>query len=224
MESSIYPPPSYPWLCWPKVIVGTRSSVGTLCFLHSRSLTMHHYISYRQIPSFGRDTIWKFTANSSKMKMLAAQDLENLLQVRVIDILHDLYDSSVFSSVPSLCLMVSCQNRIIREFYDFYLFSDTGTASPSLECIMISLFLWWTMSHLSLATNFKNSKTKPAQVSKWKNLNGSLRLKFGRIRSINQKSNLQVHAQLVWTCMCLLLLSPVQPIHQEYCLFNPQHP
>jgi hypothetical protein len=37
--------------------------------------------SYREIPSFGRDTIRRFAANCSEMKKMAAHDFENLLQV-----------------------------------------------------------------------------------------------------------------------------------------------
>jgi hypothetical protein len=37
--------------------------------------------SYRQISTFGRDTIRKFDANVSAMKKLAARDWEDLLQV-----------------------------------------------------------------------------------------------------------------------------------------------
>ena len=36
---------------------------------------------YRQIPTFGRDTIRKFANNASGMKKLAARDFEDLLQV-----------------------------------------------------------------------------------------------------------------------------------------------
>ncbi len=38
---------------------------------------------YRQIPTFGRDTIHRFDANVSAMKKLAARDWEDLLQVCV---------------------------------------------------------------------------------------------------------------------------------------------
>lgn len=34
------------------------------------------------MPSFGRDTIRRFTTNVSELKKLAARDFENLLQVR----------------------------------------------------------------------------------------------------------------------------------------------
>jgi hypothetical protein len=37
---------------------------------------------YREIPTFGRDTIRKFKQNASGMKKLAARDFEDLLQVR----------------------------------------------------------------------------------------------------------------------------------------------
>jgi hypothetical protein len=37
--------------------------------------------SYRQVPTFGRDTIRKFSNNASEMKKLAARDFEDLLQV-----------------------------------------------------------------------------------------------------------------------------------------------
>lgn len=37
--------------------------------------------SFREIPSFGRDTIRRFTANCSEMKKMVAHDFENMLQV-----------------------------------------------------------------------------------------------------------------------------------------------
>lgn len=36
---------------------------------------------YRWVPTFGSDTIRKFTTNASEMKKLAARDFEDLLQV-----------------------------------------------------------------------------------------------------------------------------------------------
>ncbi|KAH7923645.1 hypothetical protein BV22DRAFT_1015047 [Leucogyrophana mollusca] len=38
---------------------------------------------YRQVPTFGRDTIRRFSANSSEMKKLAARDFEDLLQCAI---------------------------------------------------------------------------------------------------------------------------------------------
>jgi hypothetical protein len=57
--------------------------------LNSRYVPLAYYYistnivcSYRQIPTFGRDTIRRFHANVSAMKKLAARDWEDLLQVR----------------------------------------------------------------------------------------------------------------------------------------------
>ncbi|KIM86284.1 hypothetical protein PILCRDRAFT_4798 [Piloderma croceum F 1598] len=39
---------------------------------------------YQEIPSFGRDTICRFSANSSEMKKMTAHDFENLLQCSIV--------------------------------------------------------------------------------------------------------------------------------------------
>jgi hypothetical protein len=39
--------------------------------------------SFRQVPTFGRDTIRRFVNNVSELKRLAARDFADLLQVRV---------------------------------------------------------------------------------------------------------------------------------------------
>jgi hypothetical protein len=40
--------------------------------------------SFRQVPTFGRDSVRRFSNNVSELKRLAARDYENLLQVRVL--------------------------------------------------------------------------------------------------------------------------------------------
>ncbi|EIM83665.1 uncharacterized protein STEHIDRAFT_133509 [Stereum hirsutum FP-91666 SS1] len=47
----------------------------------SRILQCPH--GYRQVPTFGRDTIRKFHTNASEMKKLAARDFEHLLQCAI---------------------------------------------------------------------------------------------------------------------------------------------
>lgn len=42
------------------------------------------YFSFRSVPTFGRDTIRRFSNNASAMKKLAARDFEDLLQVSTI--------------------------------------------------------------------------------------------------------------------------------------------
>jgi hypothetical protein len=56
--------------------------------LNEQYVSMRHTISsdlhstrYRQVPTFGRDTIRKFSNNASGMKNLAGRDFEDLLQV-----------------------------------------------------------------------------------------------------------------------------------------------
>jgi len=60
------------------------------------SLELHTdtYPSYRQIPTFGRDTIQRFRCNVSELKKMAAQDFEDLLQVD--------FKSPLFASLNSL--------------------------------------------------------------------------------------------------------------------------
>ena len=43
-------------------------------------------LSFRLVPSFGRDTIRRFSSNVSEMKRLAARDLEDLLQVCAVSL------------------------------------------------------------------------------------------------------------------------------------------
>ena len=40
-------------------------------------------MSFRQVPTFGRDTIRRFHRNVSEMKRLAARDFEDVLQVSI---------------------------------------------------------------------------------------------------------------------------------------------
>jgi len=50
---------------------------------------------YRQVPTFGRDTIWKFNNNVSGMKNLAGRDFEDLLQVCAVMLIHAGWFSSL---------------------------------------------------------------------------------------------------------------------------------
>jgi hypothetical protein len=52
--------------------------------------------SYRQVPTFGRDTIRKFSNNASGMKNLTGRDFEDLLQVRTVMLVHAERFSSYF--------------------------------------------------------------------------------------------------------------------------------
>lgn len=49
--------------------------------LRFRDLFPHLPSRYRQVPTFGQDTIRRFSKNASDMKRIAARDFEDLLQV-----------------------------------------------------------------------------------------------------------------------------------------------
>jgi hypothetical protein len=54
---------------------GKNAPIVAACYLTFRDN------SFREVPSFGGDTIRRFSANCSEMKKMAAHDFENLLQV-----------------------------------------------------------------------------------------------------------------------------------------------
>ena len=47
-------------------------------------LALSTTFSYRQAPTFGRDTIRRFRHNVSELKQMAARDFEDLLQVNLL--------------------------------------------------------------------------------------------------------------------------------------------
>lgn len=56
--------------------------------------------SFRQVPPFGRDTIWCFHKNVSKLKKLAARDFKDILQVGFASSLHCLLTHCLQCSIP----------------------------------------------------------------------------------------------------------------------------
>jgi hypothetical protein len=67
------------------------------------------YFSFRMVPTFGLDTIRKFTNNVSGLKQLAARDFEDILQVCVYAAVSLVTTHGSFSSVSSLSLKDSFQ-------------------------------------------------------------------------------------------------------------------
>lgn len=61
----------------------SRYVMGRFCTLPFTNRTR-----YRLIPTFGKDTIRKFSSNTSELKRLAARDYEDLLQVCYNSISH----------------------------------------------------------------------------------------------------------------------------------------
>lgn len=77
--------------------------------------TEMYIISYRAVPTFGRDVIRKFSSNSSEMKQLAARDFEDLLQVHSIYLLPFIFTKQIGHSVQSLSLMAFSLSHIILD-------------------------------------------------------------------------------------------------------------
>lgn len=83
-------------------------------------------IRFRRVPTFGRDTICRFSNNMLGMKKLAARDFEDLLQVCVV--IQSLIYCCVKSlfSAPSLFLRAFSPSFIIQLFWICYLSSQLG--------------------------------------------------------------------------------------------------
>lgn len=62
-------------LSWMNLTTGEPYSIDH--FIAQNNITSR----FRQVPSFGRDTIRKFSSNTSEMKKLGARDFEDILQV-----------------------------------------------------------------------------------------------------------------------------------------------
>ena len=51
------------------------------CTYYDDFINADFYCRYRQVPTFGRGTVRRFSSNASAMKRLAGRDFEDLLQV-----------------------------------------------------------------------------------------------------------------------------------------------
>jgi len=78
LESCLYSSSSHLVRTWWEQDPDPEFTVSNTVFF---IIIINWQISYRQVPTFGRDTIRKFDANVSAMKKLAARDWEDLLQV-----------------------------------------------------------------------------------------------------------------------------------------------
>jgi len=105
--------------------------------LNERQVLIQFYVlmltlpaSYRQVPTFGRDTIRRFHKNASAMKKLAARDFEDLLQVRPF--LNSISTSITDTfSVPSPFLRASFLSRITDSSSTSSLYFVHGTPLPN---------------------------------------------------------------------------------------------
>ena len=107
MESCVYPPATDPLRCCWGQDTRAESSVSSIVppFLYDRRLIPSP--RFRLVPTFGRDTIRRFSNNTSAMKKLAARDWEDMLQVALPvfeGLLARPYDTVVCDLLFTLCL------------------------------------------------------------------------------------------------------------------------
>ena len=55
--------------------------VGSQVYMSGSALSDSLWFRFQQVPTFGQDTIWKFSGNVSALKKLAGQDFEDIMQV-----------------------------------------------------------------------------------------------------------------------------------------------
>ena len=125
-----------------------------LVILNSQ-LTM---VRFRLVPTFGRDTIRKFSSNVSGLTKLAARDFEDILQVG--DSLNNvfLWFSLIFS-VQYLSLMVSFLNHTIPSSSTSCSNLLHGMPSANFACILRQCFTTSTTARPALARTFASSHT-----------------------------------------------------------------
>jgi hypothetical protein len=91
---------------------------------------------YREISTFGRGTIRKFTTNSSEMKKLAARDFEDLLQVR----------SYVYLSIKLFVDLIQCAIPVFEGLLD-------RQHDKQLMKLLYRTSEWHTLAKLCMHTN-----------------------------------------------------------------------
>jgi hypothetical protein len=106
--------------------------VGEFVIISANCPLSHNPYSFRMIPTFGRDTIRRFTSNTSELKKMAARNYEDFLQVS--HVLHIIVHgwiftgmaSHLFGSALSQFLKAYCQNPIMGISFDFCSLLLTG--------------------------------------------------------------------------------------------------
>ncbi|PCH44273.1 hypothetical protein WOLCODRAFT_77168 [Wolfiporia cocos MD-104 SS10] len=86
------------------------------------------YLSFRRVPTFGRDTIRRFTNNVSGMKKLAARDYEDILQC-IIPVINMLLPSEhnevVLNLLFELCMWHALAKLRLHTEETLEIFTDT---------------------------------------------------------------------------------------------------
>lgn len=135
VEDVVYPSSSNTRGRWWTLNPWTRSTV-TFYYL-SCFVCLTHLCSFRLIPTFGRDTIRRFTSNTSELKQMAARNYEDFLQVsHFTSLVIACWLLLVFHSVLSPFLTVYYRNPTMGMSSNFSLPSLTGMVLPNYECTL----------------------------------------------------------------------------------------
>lgn len=125
---------------------------------------------YRQIPSFGKGTIRKFSSNVSQMKKLAARDFEDILQVSVSSGSTPLFwFSHYLISVLSLRLMACSLETTVLQSCAYYLFALTGMGLPNFACTLTWHLSYWIIWRLKLENRYASFQMLFAPLTKLAN-------------------------------------------------------
>jgi hypothetical protein len=135
-------------------IDGTQLSFAEL---KQTLLMLDAYLSrFRQVPTFGRDTIRRFSSNISELKKLAARDFEDILQVSSVS-----HEYVVKLIPPSLSvrfryLMVSFPSPTIKQSNVYSSPVHIGMGLPNFACTPTSPSTFLMTSQFSLELNFEH--------------------------------------------------------------------
>ena len=110
------------------------------------------------MPTFGPETIRRFSNNTSEMKKLAARDFEDLLQVRIS--MYEYDNRLTRFSVLFQSSMAFSQSRTTVPFYGYYSSVATGMAWQNFVYIQMSRSGFSMTRRVKLVLNFVNSVTK----------------------------------------------------------------
>ena len=124
--------------------------------------------SFREIPSFGCNTIWHFAANSSELKKMAAHNFENLLQVSTHTFHMVIEEWHPWSALLRSSMDCS-QNHITAQSLNCFSPWHSGMHWQSYTCTMTSPSTLWTQQRFLLVRNFVNLVKKLAPPLRPKN-------------------------------------------------------
>lgn len=132
----------------------------------------HALCRYRLVPTFGRDTIRRFRANTSDLKHMAARDFEDFLQVSMTSVSNCFLLMCMICRPLSLCLRICCPNITTPEFSSCYSILHIGMVSQNLGCTATGLLIFSITRLQCLVNTFVTLKRKSAQPFRQRSCHG----------------------------------------------------